>query len=88
MDGWFIGLLAGALVLVLLVVLLSVVVRAAAPTAATAQAVLAALDEVKANTAALAALGDLESRSALRGADPAPGTPAGGPEDGGSGTAR
>ena len=60
MDGWFIGLLAGAVVLVLLVVLLGVVVKAAERTAATAQAVLVALEEVKANTAPLAALGSFE----------------------------
>ena len=87
MDGWFIGLLAGALALVLLVVLLGAVVKAATRTAATAEAVLAALDEVKANTAPLAALGSLES-SALQAGAPAPGTAQSRTEDGGDGAAR
>ncbi len=56
-----IGLLAGGAVLVLMVVLLSVVLKAAARTAATAQAVLVALEEVKANMAPLA---ELQAREA------------------------
>ena len=51
-----IGLLAGGAVLVLMVVLMGVVVKAAARTAATARAVLVALEELKANTAPLADL--------------------------------
>jgi len=55
-DGWIIALVAGGVVLLCLVVLLGVVVKAAATTARTAQAVLVALDEVKASTAPLADL--------------------------------
>ncbi len=73
-----IGLLAGGAVLVLMVVLLSVVVRVAARTAATAQAVLVALDELKANTAPLS---DLDSRSSSEGSGEQPG-PSDGVEDG------
>ncbi len=51
MDGWVIGLLAGGAVLVVMVVLLGVVVKAAARTAATAQEVLIALEELKATMA-------------------------------------
>ncbi len=57
MDPWIIGLVAGAVVLVLMVVLLSVVVKVAARTADTAQQVLVALEELKANTAPLAGFG-------------------------------
>ena len=52
-----IGLVAGAVVLVLMVVLLSVVVKVASRTADTAQQVLVALEELKANTAPLADFG-------------------------------
>jgi len=48
-------------VMVLLVVLLGVVVKSAATTATTAQAVLDALEEVKASTAPLAELRSFES---------------------------
>ncbi len=54
-------MLAGGAVLVLMVVLLGVVVKAATRTAATAQAVLVALEEVKANMAPLA---ELQAREA------------------------
>ena len=87
MDGWFIGLLAGALLLVVLVVLLSVEVKAAARTAATAEAVLAALDEVKVNTAPLAALSSLERLSAPEGGGTTTGAAPGRVEDGGNGAA-
>jgi type II secretory pathway component PulM len=60
MNGWIIGLVAGGVLLLVLVVLLGVVVKAAATTAKTAQAVLAAMEEVRANTAALAELGELD----------------------------
>ena len=51
MDGWIIGLLAGGALLLVLVLLLVVVMKAAATTAETAQAVLVALEDVKASTA-------------------------------------
>lgn len=60
MDGWIIGLVAGGLVLVALMVLLGVVVKSAATTAQTAQAVLDALEEIKATTAPLADLRALD----------------------------
>jgi type II secretory pathway component PulM len=56
MDGWIIGLVAGMVVLLVLVVVLRVVVKAATETATTAQAVLTAVEEIKANTAALGGL--------------------------------
>ena len=85
MDGWFIGLLAGAVVLVLLVVLLGVVVKAAERTAATAEAVLAALEEVKANTAPLAALGSFDPGPGPTAGPPQTGRVPGPPEGGGNG---
>ena len=51
MDGWIIGLVAGGVLLLGLVLLLAVVMKAAATTAQTAQAVLVALEDVKASTA-------------------------------------
>ena len=51
MDGWIIGLVAGGALLLVLVLLLVVVMKAAATTAETAQAVLVALEDVKASTA-------------------------------------
>ncbi len=56
MDGWTIGLVAGGALLLGLVVLFGVVVKAAATTARTAQAILMALEEVKASTAPLSDL--------------------------------
>ena len=79
MDGWIIGLVAGMVVIVVLVVALRVVVKAATATATTAQAVLTAVEEIKANTAALAGLPALDDEG---------GTPAGLASSNGAGTAR
>lgn len=53
MSGWAIALLVGLGVLALLVGLLVVVLRAAARTAANAQAVLSTLEELRTKTLAL-----------------------------------
>ena len=53
MSGWAIALLVGAAVLVLLVGLLVVVLRAAARTAASTQAVVDALEELRTKTLVL-----------------------------------
>ncbi len=67
-----IGLLAGAAVLVLMVVLLGVVVKVAGRTAATAQEVLIALEELKAKTAPVADLGSRDRGDERPGAPNAP----------------
>ena len=86
MDGWIIALLAGGVALVGLAVLLGVVVKSAATTAQTAQAVLDALEDIKASTAPLAQLGRFDPETM----GPAV-TPVDGPGDGrprpGNGTA-
>ena len=56
MDGWIIGLIAGAVLLLCLMVLVGVVIKAASTTAQTAQAILVALEDVKASTAPLSNL--------------------------------
>ncbi len=53
MSGWAIALLVGAAVLALLVGLLVVVLRAAARTAANAEAIVTALDDLRAKTLVL-----------------------------------
>ena len=60
MDGWIIGLVAGGALLLVLVLLLGVVTKAAATTAQTAQAVLVALEDVKASTAPVNNLGQFD----------------------------
>ena len=64
MDGWIIALVAGMVVIVLFVVLLGAVVKAATTTATTAQAVLTALEEIKATTAPLAGLRSFDPEAA------------------------
>ena len=56
MDGWTIGLAAGFVVIVLLCVLMTVVVKAAAGTAAKAKDVLAVLEAIQADAAAVSTL--------------------------------
>ncbi len=60
MDGWIIGLVAGGALLLVLVLLLVVVMKAAATTAQTAQAVLVALEDVKASTASVNNFGQFD----------------------------
>lgn len=92
MDAWIIGLLVGGVVLGGLVVLLGIVVKSAATTAETAKAVLAALEDVRANTAPLASLADFDPESLaphLGAVEPAPVEPsaAGGQARAGNGAA-
>jgi len=56
LDGWIIGLIAGGVLLLCLMVLVGVVIKAASTTAQTAQAILVALEDVKASTAPLSKL--------------------------------
>lgn len=50
MSGWVLGWIIGAGVVVIVVVLLLLMIRGAAKAAATAEAILGALDEAKVNT--------------------------------------
>ncbi len=61
MDGWTIGLLIGGAAIVLLLVLMVVVVRTASKVASRAEAVLVALEDVRAKT-------DLSGLDAMGGA--------------------